>query len=124
MNRMSPLDAQADGLMHVMLRQRHSVRHFQAEIPGQDVLDRIFTSVAAAPSAHNRQPWRFAVILDHEIKTRLARNMGARLAADRRRDGDQDSVIRGDVDKSFDRITGAPVVIIVAMSMQEMVLSS
>ena len=105
---------------HALLRGRRSVRYYRSELPPADVLDRIFTSAAMAPSAHNRQPWRYFVVTDDGIKARLADVMGVRLAADRRHDGDAEAAVRLDVVRSYQRITGAPVVIVVAMTLAEM----
>lgn len=105
---------------HALLRGRRTIRYYQSGLPPAVVLDRIFTSVAAAPSAHNRQPWRYGVVTDPGNKARLAEVMSARLAADRRRDGDDEDAIRHDVNRSIDRITNAPVIIVVAMTLTEM----
>jgi len=35
-----------------------------------------------APSAHNRQPWRFAVVTSYDQRRDLALAMGSRLRAD------------------------------------------
>lgn len=105
---------------HALLRQRRSIRRYEARQPERVMLERIFASVAQAPSAHNRQPWRFLVITDHASKTALASAMGERLGADRRRDGDAEADIQCDIDRSFKRITGAPVLIVVAITLEEM----
>jgi coenzyme F420-0:L-glutamate ligase/coenzyme F420-1:gamma-L-glutamate ligase len=105
---------------HSLLYRRKSVRHYRPEAPTVEALERILTSAALAPSAHNRQPWRFLVVADHNLKVRLARGMGARLATDRLRDGDSDAAIANDVDRSFRRITSAPVVILVALTLVDM----
>ncbi len=73
-----------------------------------------------APSAHNRQPWRFAVIEDHGTKDRLARAMGERLRIDRRVDGDDEATIEADVARSRARITGAPLVILLCLVVADM----
>lgn len=105
---------------HALLRGRRSIRSYRPDCPPDDVIDRIFTSAAAAPSAHNRQPWRYLVLREAAPKARLAEAMGARLAADRGADGDAADSIERDVARSFQRITGAPVVILVALAMAEM----
>lgn len=105
---------------HALLRSRRSIRHYQARQPSDAALVRIFASVAQAPSAHNRQPWRFLLIANDGLKARLASAMGASLAADRRRDGDDEAAIQVDVARSFRRITGAPVVAVIAMTLAEM----
>jgi coenzyme F420-0:L-glutamate ligase / coenzyme F420-1:gamma-L-glutamate ligase len=105
---------------HAFLRSRRSVRSYHPEKLPAEALERIFDSAARAPSAHNRQPWRYVVIEDPGVKVRLAKVMGARLAADRRRDGDPEEAIRSDVSRSFERMTGAPILIVVAMTVFEM----
>jgi coenzyme F420-0:L-glutamate ligase / coenzyme F420-1:gamma-L-glutamate ligase len=105
---------------HALLRERLSIRHYKAKQPDESSLARIFASVAQAPSAHNRQPWRFLLITDEGVKASLARAMGDRLAADRQRDGDDEAAVAADVARSFRRITGTPVVVVVALSMAEM----
>lgn len=72
-----------------------------------------------APSAHNRQPWRFAIVRGAG-RERLARAMGARLRADLERDSAPQAVIEADVTRSYERLTGAPVVIVLCLSMADM----
>jgi F420 biosynthesis protein FbiB-like protein len=105
---------------HSLLRLRQSVRRFAAQAVDREVIERILTSASWAPSAHNRQPWRFVVLTRHEDKLALANAMGARLREDRLADGDPVSVVEADVSRSKSRITDAPVVILVFMTMEEM----
>jgi nitroreductase len=72
---------------HALLRGRRSVRCYRPQMPPVEALDRIFASAAMAPSAHNRQPWRYVVATGAVTKARLADVMGVRLTADRGRDG-------------------------------------
>ena len=48
----------------------------------REVLEGILAAATWAPSAHNRQPWRFAVITSSTVRQDLALAMGARLRAD------------------------------------------
>ena len=105
---------------HALLRGRRSIRYYRPGLPPAAVLNRVLSSAATAPSAHNRQPWRYLVATDAGTKERLAEAMGARLAADRQRDGDDQEAIQRDVNRSNDRITSAPVVIVVATTLTEM----
>ena len=105
---------------HALLQGRQSIRRYQRAQASAASIRRIFESVAYAPSAHNRQPWRYMVVSGAAVKEQLALAMGRRLAADRGKDGDADGVIRQDVVRSYERITGAPVVIVVALTMAEM----
>ena len=66
------------------------------------------------------QPWRFAVLTNYDEKAHLAQAMGARLFRDRTTDGDPPDAIDRDVGRSFARITGAPVLIVVCLSMGDM----
>jgi len=73
-----------------------------------------------APSAHNRQPWRFVVIEKPDTKEHLATSMGARLQRDLSADHVPQNIIDTDVNRSYDRITSAPVIIVVCMTMIDM----
>src|SRR5688572_3008057 len=106
--------------LRALLASRRSVRRYRADrVPGETVR-RLVQAAASAPSAHNRQPWRYVVIDDAPAKEKLATAMGRRLAEDRSRDGDDADAIRTDVERSFARITGAPVVILACLTLGEM----
>jgi nitroreductase len=53
------------------LRSRRSVRTFTAEPVARDVLERVFEGAISAPSATNRQPWRFAVIRSAAMRAKI-----------------------------------------------------
>jgi F420 biosynthesis protein FbiB-like protein len=80
--RMSP----ARSLREVLVGRR-SVRHFQDRDLPNGLVERLLAASARAPSAHNAQPWRFAVIEPGEARLRLARAMAARFRADLEDDG-------------------------------------
>jgi F420 biosynthesis protein FbiB-like protein len=102
------------------LLTRRSIRRYTAQPLPQDTLDRILSAARWAPSAHNRQPWRFAVVQSPSIKATLARTMGEQLRTDRAADGDPQEVIEADVARSYSRITGGPAVIMICLSMSDM----
>jgi F420 biosynthesis protein FbiB-like protein len=110
----------SDTDLTALIAGRRSIRRYRADPVTSEVVQRLVRAASAAPSAHNRQPWRFIALTDAAAKERLARAMGARLAADRTRDGDDAEAIRRDVERSFARITGAPVVILVCLTTAEM----
>jgi coenzyme F420-0:L-glutamate ligase/coenzyme F420-1:gamma-L-glutamate ligase len=103
-----------------LLAGRHSVRSYTADPISDDVIEVLLRCATWAPSAHNRQPWRFAVLRARAPKVKLAVAMGAKLRRDRMADGDRATVVEADVARSIARITGAPVVILVASSLQHM----
>jgi coenzyme F420-0:L-glutamate ligase / coenzyme F420-1:gamma-L-glutamate ligase len=111
--------SEAAAAAHRLMRNRRSIRRYRPDAVGRDVLDRLLMSAATAPSAHNRQPWRYLVIEDAAAKAALARAMGERLAADRARDGDPPDAIARDVARSHARITGAPILILVCLTLEE-----
>lgn len=105
---------------YIFLKSRRSIRKFSEKNISQDMLQRILEAACAAPSAHNRQPWRFILIAEQDVKRKLAEQMGKRLAEDRRADGDAESEIRLDVQQSQDRILKAPLVVLVCLTMEDM----
>ena len=93
------------------VRERRSIRRYRPEPLPRELIDRLIDAARFAPSAHNRQPWRFVVLHDAEQKERLATAMGERLRADRLAYGDDRDAIEQDVARSHARIAAAPVVI-------------
>ena len=55
------------------IAKRKSVRAFEDRDVPEDVLQRIFEAVRLAPSASNRQEWRFVVVRDPALRQKLAR---------------------------------------------------
>lgn len=106
--------------LHTFLRSRRSIRFYTLEMPSTDVLERILLTASMAPSAHNRQPWRYTMLVEAHHKKKVAEAMGRRLVQDRSRDGDSDNLIKADVKRSYRRIVEAPVVILVGLTLAEM----
>lgn len=94
------------------LRNRRSVRRFTSRPVDGEVLERILETATWAPSAHNRQPWRFAVLTSQSPKIRLADEMGADFRRDLLADGLEPSEAQKMVARSRRRIIEAPVVIL------------
>jgi len=102
-----------------LLRRRRSVRRF-ADTPLDSAgLGRVLEAARLAPSAHNRQPWRF-VVVQGEARARLAEAMAARLRADRMADGAALEVVEADAARSRERLTQPPVVILICLTMEAM----
>ena len=103
-----------------LARSRRAIRRYtDAPIPPA-LLNELLATAVWSPSAHNRQPWRFAVLEAPASKVKLAQAMGNRLRADRIADGDPAEAIERDVARSFARITGAAVLVVVCLSMADM----
>lgn len=54
-----------------LVASRYSVRSYESRPVEQEKLDRILEAVRLAPSGSNRQPWRFVVVRDPEIRQQL-----------------------------------------------------
>lgn len=103
-----------------LVHTRRSIRRYTCQPVDRVLIEAVLEAATRAPSAHNRQPWRFAVVISPETKERLASAMGERLRADRLAEGDLPGVVDADVARSRARITSAPVVVLVCLTMTDM----
>lgn len=103
-----------------LLQTRRSIRRYTTDPLPPDVVERLLTAAIWAPSAHNRQPWRFATLTTPGAKAHLAQAMGERLRADRLADGDPADVVAADAGRSLARIASAPVVVVVCLTLADM----
>jgi nitroreductase len=55
-----------------IIRTRRSIRKFSLEPVPDEVVNRIIEAGTWAPSGLNNQPWKFAVIKDNELKTKIS----------------------------------------------------
>ena len=106
--------------LYTLIRDRRSIRRYQDRPVENEIIERLLIAATWGPSAHNRQPWRFAVTTSPDTKQTLAFAMGRRLRADLTADHAPPEVIEKDVARSFDRITKAPVLILACLSMTDM----
>ncbi|MGH2536217.1 MAG: nitroreductase family protein [Candidatus Promineifilaceae bacterium] len=100
--------------------QRRSIRRFTADPVPPALLEACLEAAGWAPSAHNRQPWRFALLRNWAVKERLALAMGARLRADLAADGLEPAAIERDASRSYQRLTSAPALILLCLTMADM----
>jgi F420 biosynthesis protein FbiB-like protein len=114
-----PVEGQKHDLT-ALIFQRRSIRRYTDEGVPREVIERVLEAATWSPSAHNRQPWRFAVITDAVVKERLARMMGDQLRQDLRADGTPEAVIAADTARSYARITNAPAAVMLCLSMVDM----
>lgn len=103
-----------------VIRTRRAIRRYEKRPVPHDLVAHLLQTAVWAPSAHNRQPWRFGVLTEWDDKARLANAMGAKLRADRSADGDDPADIERDVARSYARICGAPVIVLICLSMADM----
>jgi coenzyme F420-0:L-glutamate ligase / coenzyme F420-1:gamma-L-glutamate ligase len=106
--------------LHSFLKTRRSIRRFKTDPVPESVIQNILATATFAPSAHNRQPWRFAVITTQSVKETLASAMAADFERDLRIDGVPLERIEVQVRRSKDRILSAPHSILLCLDMSEM----
>ena len=58
--------------LHDLMRTRRSVRRFRPDLPERAVIESILASAVTAPSASNKQPWRFLVVENRDVIGRMA----------------------------------------------------
>jgi len=103
-----------------LIQARRSIRRYSERPVSPAALERLLEAARWAPSAHNRQPWRFAVLVEPEPRLRLAQAMGERFRRDLLADGLAADEVERQVARSVARIGGAPAVIVVFLSMADM----
>lgn len=106
--------------LHTFLRTRRSIRRFKADLIPDSVIERILSTATFAPSAHHRQPWRFAVLTETSVKTKLADAMAVEFQRDLKADDLSIEEVNKKVTNSRNKIINAPVVIILCVDMTDM----
>lgn len=106
--------------IHQFIRSRRSVRRFLPDPIPEEVIQRILGTAMWAPSAHNRQPWRFAVLAEVVSRKRLADAMGEDFRRDLLADGLPLEQVEAQVKRSRQRIIEAPAAILVCLDDAEM----
>ena len=102
------------------LMSRRSIRRYLPEPVPPELIEQLLTAAIWAPSAHNRQPWRFMVMTEWETKHKLATAMGDKLRADLTADHVPPDLIAKDTTRSYQRITGSPLLILLCLSLADM----
>ena len=98
-----------------LMHERRSVRHFEERPVEQALIERLLAAAAQAPSAHNRQPWRFAVLTSLESRKSLAFAIGAEFRRDLLADGVSPDDAEAQLNRSQERICQAPLAILLCV---------
>jgi F420 biosynthesis protein FbiB-like protein len=112
--------SESSSLLYRIIKERRSIRRFDGTSIPPEIVKRILEAATKAPSAHNRQPWRFVILSTFEERHSLASALGQRLREDRLADGDDLDQVERDVARSVERISNAPVVIVACLTMEDM----
>jgi F420 biosynthesis protein FbiB-like protein len=113
------IEAQELNATQRVMIERRSIRRYLPDAVARPIIEQLLAAALWAPSAHNRQPWRFAVVQGDQ-RVNLAQAMGARLRHDLAADGVDARMIEADAARSYSRLTSAPVLIILCLSLIHM----
>ena len=102
------------------IRERRSIRRYDSRPVAAELVDQLLGAAIWAPSAHNRQPWRFVVISEAATKHQLATAMGEQLRRDLAADDLPAYFIERDAGRSYARLTAAPLLILLSLTLADM----
>ncbi len=102
------------------IRERRSIRRYDSRPVAAELVDQLLGAAIWAPSAHNRQPWRFVVISEAATKHQLATAMGEQLRRDLAADDLPADFIERDAGRSYARLTAAPLLILLSLTLADM----
>jgi F420 biosynthesis protein FbiB-like protein len=105
--------------LHTFLRTRRSIRRFRPDPVPESVIEEILTTATFAPSAHNRQPWRFVVVTGSVVKKRLGLAVTGKMRADMQTEGANQADIEKRVVTSLRRMDEAPVVVVLCRDKED-----
>ena len=103
-----------------VFQARRTVRVYDGRPVPEAVVEQLLQAAVLAPSAHNRQPWRFVVITSPEVQRRLAAAMARRWEGDLVADGVEPAVREAWLAFSRQRFGEAPVLVVACLTMAEM----
>lgn len=101
-----------DELIYDLMKSRRSIRRFRPEAPPAEAIERLIEAAVTAPSASNKQPWRFLIVTRRETIAAMAdavREAVERMAVAVEPSSEGAFRAYGDY---FTRFEGAPVVIV------------
>ncbi len=116
-------DSAGDDALAVFLtlaRTRRSIRRYTPEPVDRALVETLLDAATWAPSAHNRQPWRFCVVAEAATKAHLSMMMAAAWRSDLTGDGATQEAIERRIAISHARLTGAPVLIVPCVTLADM----
>lgn len=110
----------SDDVFWGAIRGRRSVRRYTAQAVPAELVEKLLEAAHWAPSAHNRQPWRFVLLNDLATRQRLAEAMAASWQADLLADGADPAMVSQRAAISIQRISAAPVVILPCLDLDSL----
>ena len=103
-----------------LAQSRRSIRRYVSTPVADELVEMLLKAAIWAPSAHNRQPWRFCVVKSAGVKHALSEAMAEAWRCDLAQDGVEHAAIERRIAISRTRVTGAPVLIVPCVTVEEM----
>ena len=103
-----------------LVQGRRSIRRYRPEPIPASILEKLLTAAAWAPSAHNRQPWRFCIATEQSTKERLSGQMRIRWRRDLMADGADAAFVERRIAISHARLTSAAALVVACATMEDM----
>jgi len=105
--------------LHAFLRSRRSIRRFKPDPVPEAVLRRILETATYAPSAHNKQPWRFVVLTSAETQSKLAKAITDKFRRDMAADNAAEADIQARSERTLRRADEAPVIVVLCRDVSQ-----
>lgn len=103
-----------------LVHSRRSIRRYLPQPVPESMVVALLEAACWAPSAHNRQPWRFCVVTTPTVKHELSRCLSERWQHDLQADGLDTGFISQRIAISHARLTTSPVLIVPSLTMEDM----
>ena len=104
-----------------VIKQRQSIRSYKSDSIPQESLDKIAEAVSDAPSACNRQPWSFRIVLNEELKAKICECYKAEWLAE----APAIIVALGNYETCWKRLEGTPITDLdMGIAMEHVVLAA
>lgn len=103
-----------------VIRGRASVRKLLPDPVPAELIRSAIAATGWAPSPHGRQPWRFVVIEQPEMKAHLARSMADSWQQQLELDRQNDAIVAIRLAKSQERIITAPAILIACLYLADL----
>jgi F420 biosynthesis protein FbiB-like protein len=113
------IDSKEAARLQDLIRSRRSVRRFLPKAVPEEQILKVLELATWAPSAHNRQPWRFVVLATEDVRGRLIEEMGNLFRQDLAIDGTPKLEIERTVNRARERIMTAPVAVLLCLDTSE-----
>ncbi len=106
--------------MRNLFQKRKSIRKYKKTELSDIKIKKILNAARWAPSAHNAQPWRFLIIKESSIKSKLAKSMAEIWKKDLISNGLSKGKRMKLINSSINRFTESPLLILACLTMKDM----